>query len=118
MRFKANDREAESGKAGVMMPKKHLHTTQERAIAAVWQRGLSDTQIQIVNTLDKWFDEYPDGPTLHEMMDLTGLSFGAIWKSLGVLEFFGYVIVNRTRKGRIVNRGVVLIVGFDAAKDL
>lgn len=94
-----------------------LHATQQKAIDRAWQEGLSAAQIKLIESLDNWFDENPEGPTLHEMMKLTGLAFGTIWTALPVLEHFGYVIVNRDRKGRVLKRGVILMFGFDLEKD-
>jgi hypothetical protein len=94
-----------------------LHATQKAAIDRAWREGLTVAQIKIVEALDCWFDENPTGPSIHEIMDLTGLAFGTIWTALPVLEHFGYAIVNRDRKGRVLRRGVILMHGFDLTKD-
>ena len=98
------------------MARKDLHPTRLRALERVWQKGLSDAQKRIVDALDGWFDERPDGPTINEIMGMTGLSFGAVWTALPVLEHLGYVIITRDRKGRQRHRGVILMHGFDLSE--
>lgn len=99
------------------MARKKLTREQRIAIEEVWRYGLNDAQIKLVNMLDNWFDENPQGPTLHEMEAKAKISFGAVHTALAVLEYFGYVWINRDRKGRVVNGGIVLVTGFDLDKD-
>lgn len=105
------------GVKGYEMGKKKLNQEQRVAIEEVWRYGLNDAQIKLVNALDNWFDEYPQGPTLRQMQEMAELAFGTVHISLAVLEYFGYVNINRDRKGRIVPGGIVLIFGFDMEKD-
>lgn len=95
-----------------------LHRRQRQALHAVWLYGMTSEQVRLVNALDCWFDEYSHGPTFDEMVEVSGLPFRTIWQHLPVLEEFGFVWINRDRKGRIVPRGIVLQVGFDWEKDV
>ena len=99
------------------MGKKKLYKEQKIAIEEVWRYGFNDAQIKLVNALDNWFDEYPQGPTLKQMQKMANVAFGTVHISLAVLEAFGYVNINRDRKGRIVQGGIVLLHGFDLEKD-
>lgn len=99
------------------MAKKKLHPTQERALDNVWRKGLSDAQMRIVEALDTWSESNPESPTIHEIMDLTGLSYGAVWTALAVLEYFGYISTCRDCKGRMYHRGVIVNHGFDLSED-
>ena len=98
--------------------RKKLSEAQQKAIERARMEGLSPAHKTLINALDAWFDEQSEAPTLHDMIDITGLKFGTILNALPVLEHFGYVVANRNRKGRLVPRGVVLLVGFDYRKDL
>lgn len=97
--------------------KKRLHPTQQRALDNVWRRGMTDAQMRIVEALDKWSVDNPDSPTIHEIMDLTGYSYGAVWTSLAVLEHFGYITTCRDCKGRMYQRGLIINHGFDLSED-
>lgn len=96
--------------------KKRMHPTRQRALDNVWRNGLTGPQIRVVNALDKRFDEGADEPSLHEIVELTRLSYGAVWTALGVLEHFGYVVINCDHKGRALRRGVMFMHGFDLSE--
>lgn len=81
----------------------------ERAIVRARRYGLTAAQAVLLRGLDRWFDEYPYGPTRHEMMALTGLGYGTIAVYLPVLAALGYVRINRDRRGRALPRGVILM---------
>lgn len=98
------------------MPRKNkLHPLRQRALDNVWRRGLSDVQIKVVNFLDAHNDT-EDAPSLEEIAAATGLSYGAVWTALGVLEHFGYVVICRDHKGRALRRGVLFMYGFNLAE--
>ena len=99
------------------MGKAKLHPTQERALAQVWRRGLSASQMRIVDALDKWSVDNPESPTIYEIVGLTGLSYGAVWTALAVLEHFGYIDICRDCKGRMYQRGLIVNHGFDLSED-
>lgn len=98
------------------MAKKRLHPTQERALEQVWRRGLSDAQMRIVDALDKWSVDNPESPTIYEIVGLTGLSYGAVWTALPVLEYFGYISTCRDCKGRMYHKGIIVNHGFDLSE--
>lgn len=99
------------------MGKNKLHPTQVRALEKVWRHGLTDAQMQIVDVLDEWSKQYPESPSIYEIVNLTGLSYGAVWTALGVLEYFGYISLCRDVKGRMYHRGVIVNHGFDLSED-
>lgn len=99
-----------------MAGKKKLHPTRQRALDNVWRKGLTPTQIKVVNTLDKFFTESADEPSIEEIAEKAGLSYGAVWTALGVLEYFGYVVICRDHKGRALRRGVMFMYGFNLAE--
>lgn len=100
-----------------MPPRKHkLHPLRQRALDNVWRHGLSDVQKKVVNALDMLFNKGNDEPSLEEIAAATGLSYGAVWTAIGVLEHFGYVVICRDHKGRALRRGVMFMYGFNLAE--
>jgi biotin operon repressor len=101
-----------------MPPRKHkLHPLRQRALDNVWRHGLSDVQKKIVNALDARFSETEAEPSLEEIAAATGLSYGAVWTAIGVLEHFGYVVICRDHKGRALRRGVMFMYGFNLSAE-
>ncbi len=96
--------------------KRKLHQTQQRALDNVWKRGLTDVQVAVVNALDAHSKINPESPSIHEIVEMTGLSYGAVWTSLAVLEYFGYIEICRDCKGRMYHRGVIVNHGFDLSE--
>ena len=99
-----------------MARKKKLHPTRQRALDNVWRKGLTEPQIKVVNAFAKLFKDGVYAPSLEEIAAATGLSYGAVWTALGVLEHFGYVVINCDHKGRALPRGVMFMYGFNLAE--
>lgn len=97
---------------------KKIYAAHQAAINKALEQGLTPAQIRVVNAFDAHFDENPEAPTLADIVRRSGLPYGTVQAALPVLEHFGYLHINRTRKGRNVKRGVVLIIGFDETKGL
>lgn len=101
-----------------MPPRKiKLHPLRQRALDKVWEKGLTDVQKKIVNALDARFRETETEPSLEEIATATGLSYGAVWTAIGVLEYFGYVVICRDHKGRALRRGVMFMYGFNLSTE-
>lgn len=94
---------------------RRLHETQVEVLRRVRRRGgaLTPAMRKIIDALDTWFDEHPQGPSRNELISMTGLSHGAIWLYLPVLEDQGYVRIVRNRHGRARKNGVILMRGLD-----
>lgn len=95
---------------------RYLNQQQKDALERIWWNGLTKAQKQIVNALDAHDSEFPDGFTIHDIMELTGLSYRAVHTYLPVLDFLGYITVQRKHTGRIYPRGTIFNFGFDLSE--
>ena len=100
-----------------MTAKRRLHKKQKRAIGNVWNHGLSGIQAQVIDALDMYSRVNPESPSIYEIVNMTGLSYGTVWNSLAVLEHFGYIDICRDCKGRMYWRGIIVNYGFDLSED-
>lgn len=97
-----------------MLKNRNLKPEQVRDLSNMIYRakrqGLNASQQAIWRALAQWFNQNPEPPRLQDIAQLSGYSRSSIWWALPVLEDLGYVRVNRTHKGRIVRKGIVLLV--------
>lgn len=100
-----------------MVHKNKMHPTRQRAIKKVWQRGLTEQQKTILNVLDRLSKEATDEPSLEEIAELTGLSYGAVWTAIGVFEHYRYLVISRDHKGRAYHRAITFLHGLSLAED-
>lgn len=83
------------------------------ALDRVERLGLTDGQIAILKALEAWFDENPEPPkNMKVIAKMADVSRSLVWLSMPVLEKLGYLQINRDKQGRILRRGIILMMAL------
>lgn len=90
-----------------------LSNERKMALERVKRRGLTKGQIAILKALETWFDNNPEPPkNMRTIAAMAEVSQPLVGIALPVLEELGYVQLKRNRQGRILHRGILLLMAL------